>query len=112
MEEKENLTIEEVIELIRKINYERMEIYMDPFYAIENITFMHDYDLDVVDVKNIVKELTVDDLIKGPVDDYNSDKFIHPCWIFLKFVKGLRIKVYIKLKIINHNTKVLIYKIH
>lgn len=112
MEEKENLTIEEVIELIRKINYERMEIYMDEFYGIENLDFMEKYDLDDLDVKNIVKELTADDLIKGPVDDYNSDKFIYPCWIFLKFVKGLKIKVYIKLKILNHRTKVLIYKIH
>ena len=104
MEEKENLTIEEVIKIIEKISYEKMEIYKNPFYAIENIEFMHKYDL--------VKSLTKNDLIKGPVNDHNNEKYKYPCWIFLKHVRHLKIMVYIKLKVINHKTKVLIYKIH
>ena len=112
MEEKDNLTIEEVIEIIKNISYERMEIYRDPFYAIENLEFMAKYGFEEDDVKMIVKELTAKDLIKGPVDDYNSEKFMHPCWIFLTFIKSIKVKVYIKIKIINHKTKVLVYKIH
>ncbi len=45
MEEKENLTIEEVIKIIEKISYEKMEIYKDPFYAIESLEFMDKYGL-------------------------------------------------------------------
>jgi len=112
MEEKENLTIEEVIKIIEKISYEKMEIYKDPFYAIESLEFMDKYGLYEQDVKDIVKTLTEKDLIKGPVDDYNNERFKHPCWIFLKYVKGLKVKVYIKLKILNHKTRLLIYKIH
>ena len=73
---------------------------------------MHKYDLDDYDVKDIVKSLTKNDLIKGPIYDHNNEKYKYPCWIFLKHIRHLKIMVYIKLKVINHKTKVLIYKIH
>lgn len=64
----------------------------------KNIEFMREYSLDIDDVKNIVRLLSVEDCFSGPEYDREPK---YDGWIFKFSPKFEDIKLYIKIRIEN-----------
>ncbi|MBE5821953.1 MAG: hypothetical protein E7311_05135 [Clostridiales bacterium] len=64
----------------------------------KNIEFMREYGLTNKDVKNIIREMSVDDCFAGPEFDRNP---IYNGWIFKFSPMFENVKLYIKIRIEN-----------
>ncbi|MCQ2979028.1 MAG: hypothetical protein MJ245_04445 [Clostridia bacterium] len=74
----------------------------------KNIDFMRNYNLDINDVKNIIRRLSIEDCYMGPTDDRDGyDGFI---FIFTPMYKD--IKLYIKIRIENNDKNSVCISIH
>ncbi|MBR4377514.1 MAG: type II toxin-antitoxin system MqsR family toxin [Bacilli bacterium] len=105
------LTLSEVLRVCRNIKNTNIEIMRDNLIRPKTVEFLENYEIDDDRVKEIIKNLDKEDYYQGPVEDINP-KFAHPFWIFIKKISNLRIKVYIKIKIINHKRKIIVFSIH
>lgn len=109
--QEDNLSLYEVLEICRIVKEENIEIDTDPITRPKNAEFLDKYALSVEDVRKIIRNLSIIDYIEGPVEDYNP-KFKHPFWIFIKNLNNIKAVVYIKLKIFNHKKKINVFSIH
>lgn len=98
----------EVIKICKNIKDERIEIDLDYY---KNIEFAVDYGYSPDDIRAVIHSLNASDLHAGPVADRNSN-FKHYFWIFIKYLEDIKIKVYIKLKIVNHKLKINVFRFH
>ena len=101
----DSLTIDEVIETIRKCDDYNIEISMRE----KNAAFMYANNITDGDAKVFIRSLDKSDLVKGPVNDYNKERN-HPLWIFKKY--GFSTMCYIKIKIINKGKKTIVISFH
>ena len=109
--QEDNLSLEEVLEICENIRNENVEIIKDNLIRPKTVEFLEKYEIDDDYVKDIVRSLNRNDYYQGPVEDTNL-KYVHPFWIFIKLINKLEIKVYIKIKIINHKRKIIVFSIH
>mgnify|MGYP003327393041 CR=1 FL=1 len=107
-EKDDVIDIKEVIKLCKNIKNERIEIDLDYY---KNLQFAIDYGYTPDDIREVIQSLCEKDLHEGPVLDRNS-KYKHPFWIFIKYLGDIKIKVYIKLKIVNHKLKINVFRFH
>lgn len=71
----------------------------------KNTKFMREYGLKADDVKNIIKNLAVEDCFAGPEKDYNSD---YDGWVFKFNPMFDGVKLYIKIRVENREKSVCI----
>ena len=109
--QEDNLTIEEVLEICKTIKEENIEVDVNPLTRPKNATFMYKYHLKREDVRQLIRELTSDDYVEGPIED-NNPNYKHPFWVFIKYIDRIAVKVYIKIKIFNHKRKINVFSIH
>lgn len=110
-DQQNNLTKEDVVSICNTIKLERIEVNDDPIERPKNVEFMAKYELDQDDIRNIVRKLSVNDYISGPDYDYNP-KFPIPFWKFVTTVNGINVDVYLKIKVINHCNKIIVFSVH
>ncbi len=108
LNQEDNLSLEEVLKICKTIKSKNIEINI---YKAKNLEFIQKFKLDANDVIQIIRDLNKEDYNKGPVKDNNS-KYKHPFWIFIKYVSGIKVIVYIKIKIFNHKRKINVFSIH
>ena len=109
--QEDNLSLEEVLEICRKAEYNNIEVLYNDVLRPKTFEFLTKYDFDIATVKQIIKNLTKEDYQKGPVEDYNPN-YKHPFWIFTKHLESIDVEVYIKIKIINHKRKIIVFSFH
>ena len=102
---EESLTIDAVTRIVSGSDDESIQIVRRD----KNEEFMYENNITESDAKNFVRSLTRQDLVDGPVEDYDPNRK-HPLWIFKKF--GFMHQCYIKLKIINKNRIVIVVSLH
>ena len=100
-----NATIEEVIEVLKRLDDEHLQI--SDYYKTFDFLFYRN--ITQYDAKRAIRSLTNSDLFKGPVDDDNP-KRNYPVWIFKKRIFNCR--CYIKLKIINKGKVAIVISFH
>lgn len=108
---EDNLTLNEIIQICKKVKQENIEVIRDNIIRPKTVEFLEKYELSDEDVANIIHSLSESDYYLGPEEDTNP-KYKHPFWIFVKFIKNIKVNVYIKIKIINHHRKVVVFSIH
>lgn len=101
----DNISLFDLLVLLYKVPDERFEI----IDREKNFEFRTRYNILVSDLYQVIRELTIDDYVKGPVPDDNPNRK-HPVWIFKKKVFGY--KCYIKIKLINEGRKVIVISFH
>ena len=111
MIDKENLSLDEVINVCKTILAKNIEIRKDNLINHKTSNFMEKYDFFEEDVKREIKNLTKYDYHQGPLKDRNVNNK-HPLWVFIKHIGTIKVVVYIKIKIINHRRKIIVYSFH
>lgn len=113
MNEEDNLTIEEVVLICNEALEESIEIKDSNPFNSKTGDFIDKYDISPSKIVSIINGLTVDDYHSGPLQDYNKNNK-HPLWVFIKetLIKNTWIYIYIKIKIINHKRKIIVYSLH
>ena len=111
IEDEDNISLEEVITICNKADYSRIEIKDDNLINTKTQEFMFAYNLDGQRIRREIKNLKIEDYHSGPLQDKNPKKK-HALWVFLKYIEGIAIRIYIKIKIINHKTKIIVYSFH
>ncbi len=113
MNDEDNLTIEEVISICNEASKESIEIKESNPFNSKTGDFIDKYDISPDQVVSIINDLEVNDYHSGPLQDYNKISR-HPLWVFIKetLIKNIRIYIYIKIKIINHKRKIIVYSLH
>ena len=101
----DNLTIDELIQVLKKIDYEHIQV----IDRDKNKEFRNKYGLSITDTKDMIKQLKIEDLYKGPVEDDNPNRK-HPVWIFIKNINLIR--CYIKMKVINKCKVIIVISFH
>ncbi len=109
--EEDNISIDEVIQICKSVKFENIEIKDDNILNQKTSDFMAEHSFTPDDVRREIKKLTVRDYHAGPCEDKNSFNN-HPVWIFIKNINRVKILVYIKIKIINHKRKIIVYSFH
>ena len=107
----EVLHLNEVILICNNAKDEWIEIRRSNIENTKTIEFMVNNNLTEKDIFNEIRNLTQTDYHSGPLEDKNSFNK-HPLWVFIKQIGNLQIKVYIKIKIINHKKKIIVYSFH
>ena len=100
-----NMTIEEVIEVISHLDNEHLQI--SDYYKTQD--FMYYNNITSKEAKEEVRNLKESDLTEGPLPDVNKNRN-YPVWIFEKEMFGTR--CYIKIKIINKGRVAIIISLH
>ena len=112
-ENEDNLTVEEVISICRSAKSEMIEHHKFNPLNTKTFDFIKKYDLSEDKIAKIINSLVSEDFHSGPLQDYNINNK-HPLWVFIKEIDitNIKIAVYIKIKIINHRKKIIIYSLH
>ena len=112
-EDEDNLTIEEVIFICNKAPKDNIELKKNNPFNSKTNNFMEKYSIDPDQVVSIINGIKLDDYHSGPLQDYNPNNK-HPLWVFIKQIvaKNIKIYIYIKIKIINHKRKIIVYSLH
>ena len=108
---EDNLSLEDVINLCQKIDKKNIDVLLDPLIRPKTVNFLAKYKISIDYMKEIIKSISKEDYCKGPVSDSNP-KYKHPFWIFIKYLGDIKINVYIKIKIINHHRKIIVFSFH
>ena len=108
---EDDLTLDQVLKICQNVKDENIEVIANPIIRPKTHEFIQKYDFDINDVRQIIRNLSKNDYNKGPVTDDNPN-YRHSFWIFIKFVSEIKVKVYIKIKIINHRRKIIVFSIH
>lgn len=113
MNEEDNLTIEEVVLICNEALEESIEIKESNPFNSKTGDFIDKYGISPNQIVSIINGLNVDDYHSGPLQDYNKNNK-HPLWVFIKetHIKNIQIYIYIKIKIINHKRKIIVYSLH
>jgi len=113
IENEDNLTIDEVISICNNAKLESIEFRVFNSFNTKTEEFLKTYCLNRRDAAEIINGLIVEDYHSGPLPDYNPNNK-HPLWVFIKEIgiANIRIVIYIKIKIINHKKKIIIYSLH
>lgn len=113
MIEEDNLTIEDVVLICNEALEESIEIKESNPFNSKTGDFIDKFDINPDQIVSIINGLTEDDYHSGPLRDYNKNNK-HPLWVFIKetLIKNIRIYIYIKIKIINHKRKIIVYSLH
>ena len=107
---EDSLTLEEVVEICTTISNENIEISKGSIRP-KTEEFLDKFKLTDEDVCEVIKSLEKEDYFAGPIADRNP-KYAHPFWIFIKYVDLVKVRVYIKIKIVNHKRKINVFSIH
>ena len=112
-EDEDNLTIEDVVSVCKNASNETIEIKRTNPFNSKTSDFLEKYELSFDDIVWIVKRIKSCDYHSGPLPDYNPNNK-HPLWVFIKdiLIKNVRIYIYIKIKIIDHRRKIIVYSLH
>ena len=112
-EDEDSLTIEEVVYICNKAQIENIEVKKNNPFNTKTGDFIDRYDINPNQIKSIINDLTINDYHSGPLQDFNPNNK-HPLWVFIKntLIKNLRIYIYIKIKIIDHKRKIIVYSLH
>ena len=112
-EHEDNLTIDEVISICRLAKSETIELHKHNPLNTKTRDFIEKYNLTENKIVKIINNLVSEDYHSGPLQDYNPNNK-HPLWVFIKQIgiTNIKIGVYIKIKIINHRKKIIIYSLH
>ena len=110
-EDSEVVTLDEVISICQKVKDENIEIRRSNLENTKTIEFMANNSLIDKDIFAEIRKLTKDDYHSGPLQDKNLLNK-HPLWVFIKQIQKVKVLVYIKIKIINHKRKVIVYSFH
>lgn len=113
IENEDNLTINDVVSICSTAKHEAIEFRIFDSFNSKTTDFVNKYGLTGDNVVKIINNLSSEDYHSGPLIDRNSNNK-HPLWVFIKEIgiKNIRITVYIKIKIINHRRKIIIYSLH
>ena len=111
LEDEDNISLEEVISICNKIKKDRLEIREDNIGNLKTKEFLWKYGFNESRVYDEIRNLKIEDYHAGPVEDKNPHNK-HSLWIFLKYIEGIPVQIYIKIKIINHKTKIIVYSFH
>ena len=111
IKDEDNISLEEVISICNTIKCTSIEIKDNNILNTKTQEFMVKYDLDERRIRFEVKKLKKEDYHSGPLEDKNT-RNKHPLWVFLKYIEGVPVKIYIKIKIINHKRKIIVYSFH
>lgn len=113
IENEDNLTINDVVSICSTAKHESIEFRIFDSFNCKTIDFVSKYGLSRDNVVQIINNLSPEDYHSGPLTDRNSNNK-HPLWVFIKEIgiMNVRITVYIKIKIINHRRKIIIYSLH
>ena len=112
-ENEDNLSIQEVVSICQSAKSDFIELHKYNPLNTKTLDFIYKYDISEERITKIINGLTCEDYHSGPLLDYNlSNK--HPLWVFIKEIDiiNYKIAVYIKIKIINHRKKIIIYSLH
>ena len=90
---EDDLTLDQVLKICKKVKDENIEVIANPIIRPKTYEFLQKYDLDINDVRQIIRNLSEIDYLKGPVSDDNST-YKHSFWIFIKYVNEIRINAY------------------
>ena len=99
------LTRDELIDLLSKAKDDNIQL----IDRDKNYDFRTTHNITIDDIKGVIKGLRVEDIVKGPVPDYNANRN-HPLWIFKKLYIGM--VVYIKIKVINKGKVIIVISFH
>ena len=112
-EDEDNLTINDVILICKNAKLESIENRTFNSFNTKTTDFIKKYGLSRENIAKIINGLTKDDYHSGPLQDYNPNNK-HPLWVFIKEIAiiNVRIMIYVKIKIINHRRKIIIYSLH
>ena len=102
-----NNELDEVIKLCQTINSHYIELIPRP----KNLLFIDDFELTQHDIVELIHSIKKRDYYSGPEIDKDPNKR-HPVWIFIKKGSIYKIAIYLKLKIINNNKKIIIISLH
>ena len=111
IEKEDDLSLDEVLSLCQKIDKKNIDVILDPIIRPKTFNFIAKYMSSTEFIKEIIKSLAKEDYNKGPVEDLNPN-YKHPFWIFIKYLNKYEINVYIKIKIINHHRKIIVFSLH
>lgn len=109
--QEDDLSLDEVLNICRTVKEKNIEISIDPIKRPKNLEFISKYNLEAADIVAILRNLQREDYREGPVEDDNP-KYEHPFWIFIKYLNEIKVIIYIKIKIFNHNRKINVFSIH
>lgn len=107
----DNMSLDEVIDLCQNINDTNIEVASDPCQRPKNFEFMCKFEYTDDDVRDIIHSLTKNDYYRGPTPDHIRE-LEHPFWEFIKSIDRINVSVYIKIKIINHHRKIIVFSVH
>lgn len=111
--DNENITIEEVIKVCSNAHLKDGTLCFDAYGTSDirgkTLLFLRSKNILIIEAERIINALTKEDLIKGPVENYISER-LHKLWIFMKKYKGM--KLYIKLLIYNKRRNVAVISLH
>ena len=108
---EDELSLDEVLKICSNIKNENVEVIRDNLIRPKTAEFLEKYELDDDDVVDIIHNLGESDYYSGPEEDTNP-KYLHPFWIFITYILSIKVKIYIKMKIINHKRKIVVFSIH
>ena len=113
IEDEDNLTLEEVISICKNTKDEFIELKSENLSYNKTIEFIYKYKLDVAFIQNQIHQLQENDYHSGPLEDFNPNNK-HPLWVFIKNIEIINVivLVYIKIKIIDHKRKIIVYSFH
>jgi hypothetical protein len=99
------LTIDDVIRIVQNSDNDHIEV----IGRLKNELFIIENNITLPKAFDFIRTLTKSDLYAGPLNDDNPNRE-YPVWIFKK--EGFGCLCYIKLKIINKETKVIVISLH
>ena len=101
----------EAITICKSVSNNNIEIMKDPLTRPKTSDFINKYEVMDDDIREIIHSLSIEDFYRGPTPDRNP-RFKHPVWEFIKYIDSIRVKIYLKIKIVNHKRKVIVFSIH
>ena len=111
IEDEDNISLEEVISICSKTRNNEIEIKHDNLLNKKTADFIEKNGLTLEYIKDEIRQLKKEDYHSGPLEDKNPLNK-HPLWVFIKHIKSVVVLVYIKIKIINHKKKIIVYSFH
>ena len=111
MLDEDKLTIQEVVDICQTTRNDNIEIRDDNLLNTKTTDFMDKYEFLEDDIRDEIHRLEIKDYHSGPLEDKNTHNK-HPVWVFMKTLNRIKVLVYIKIKIINHKRKIILYSFH
>ncbi|MDD2493493.1 MAG: hypothetical protein WC108_08470 [Bacteroidales bacterium] len=103
----DNITKEVVVTVCHHIREENVEIIRRD----KNEEFLNKYEYTRWDVQKVLNNLKIADYRAGPEKD-RKENLKHPVWIFSKHLDGIKVDIYIKIKVINRKRKIIVLSFH